>query len=330
MNKIVLAVFFLGVFHFVTAQDVQQLHETARSFIREADYSNAILVLNRALQIEPQNMGVSKDLALSYYLQKDYTKALETIKPVIESDEANDQCYQIAGDIYLIQHQFDDCEKTYKKGIKKFPQSGALYNALGEVMQLENDNGAIKQWEKGIESDPGFAKNYFNACKYYYASGDWVWAALYGEIYINLNPLSLKSAELKTILLETYKKLFTYMQTVDKEKNAFVQAFLSCIYKQSAVASQGINPESLTMIRSRFILDWYANYQTKYPVKLFGLQRQLLQEGLFDAYNQWIFGAAQNLSAYQRWITTHETDYADFNRFQKNVLFKIPSGEYYH
>ena len=47
--------------------------------------------------------------------------------------------------------------------------------------------------------------------------------------------------------------------------------------KQSAAASSGINAETLTMIRTRFILDWYTNYATKFPFKLFELQRQLLQ-----------------------------------------------------
>jgi len=63
--------------------------------------------------------------------------------------------------------------------------------------------------------------------------------------------------------------------------------------KQSLVASYGINPETLTMIRSRFILDWYNTNGDKLPFKLFELQRQLLQEGMFDAYNEWLFGSVQ-------------------------------------
>jgi hypothetical protein len=55
-----------------------------------------------------------------------------------------------------------------------------------------------------------------------------------------------------------------------------------------------------------------------------------LQEGLFDAYNQWIFGSVQNLAGFQNWITTHSTEYGAFNSFQKNKPFKIPAGQYYH
>ena len=78
-------------------------------------------------------------------------------------------------------------------------------------------------------------------------------------------------------------------------------AFLQTMNKQSIVAAAGINAETLTMIRTRFILDWFHDYAAKFPFRLFELQRQLLQEGMFDAYNQWIFGTAQNLAAYQNW-----------------------------
>jgi hypothetical protein len=100
--------------------------------------------------------------------------------------------------------------------------------------------------------------------------------------------------------------------------------------KQNSVVLKGINAETLTMIRTRFILDWNKDYEDKIPFKLFELHEQLLELGLFPAYNQWIFGAAQNLAAYQNWIGAHAEDYAAFNKFQQARLFKVPSGEYYH
>lgn len=155
---------------------------------------------------------------------------------------------------------------------------------------------------------------------------------MYGEIFINMEPLSVKTPEVKNILLDSYKKLFTDIdiEKINKDNNGFAKAFVSCMNKQNAIAFQGINAETLTMIRTRFILDWFAEYAAKYPFKLFVLQRQLLQEGMFDAYNQWIFGAAQNLSAYQNWINVHASEYNELSRFQKGRTFKISKGEYYH
>ena len=119
--------------------------------------------------------------------------------------------------------------------------------------------------------DPNYSKNYYNACKYYYFTTDKVWSILYGEIFINMEPLSTHSPEIKTILLESYKKLFasTDITKDTRGNNAFAIAFIKTMNKQSSVAAAGINAESLTMIRTRFILDWFQDYAAKFPFKLF-------------------------------------------------------------
>jgi lipopolysaccharide biosynthesis regulator YciM len=332
MKQIVILFYILLTGTASLAQTAAELHETARTFMRQGDYANAILVLNRAIKIEPQNIEMAKDLGLNYYFSKDLNKALETYKPILEREDADDQCFQIAGDIYLAMEDTKECEKVYKKGLKKFPGSGALYNVYGELLWAQKDYSAIKQWEKGIETNPGFSKNYYNACKYYYFTTDKVWSLLYGEIFLNIEPYSTSSAEIKNLLLEGYKKLFADadLEKASAGQSAFVQAFLQNMNKQSALASSGINAESLTMIRARFILDWYNDAGNKFPYKLFELQRQLLQEGMFDAYNQWIFTVAQNLPAYQNWITVNAEAYNELNRFQKGRIFKMPAGQYYH
>ncbi len=309
-------------------EDANQLHENAKTFMRQGDYSNAILILNKARQLDPQNIEITKDLALNYFFQKDNNKALETIKPALDRNDADDQCYQIAGNIYQALNLMDDCEKMYKNGIKKFPDSGPIYHDYGELLWNKQDYTAIKQWEKGIEADPGYSGNYYNACKYYYFSSDKIWSILYGEIFLNMEPLSSITPEIKNILLESYKKLFTDISSV-KNKNNFEAAFIDVMHKQSDIALNGITPETLTMIRTRFSLDWFQNYAAKYPFRLFDLQKQLLQSGMFDAYDQWIFGATQNLAAYQSWTGTHSTEYNEFNNFQRGRIFKIPKGQYY-
>lgn len=302
--------------------------------MQQGDYANAILVLNRAAQMEPKNIEITKDLSMGYYLQKDNTKALELIKTTLDREDADDQCYQIAGIIYQQLDLVKDCEKLYRKGLKRFPISGALYNELAELLYNQKDYTAIKLWEKGIELDPDYSKNYYNACKYYYTAGtDIVWSILYGEIFVNMAPLSTNAPEIKSIIIESYKKLFMNTDiakdVTDKSKSAFAIAFIETMNKQSGVVSAGVNPESLTMVRTRFILDWAKNYETKFPFRLFELQKQLLQEGLFDAYNQWLFGAAQNLAIFQNWTIVHSAEYNEFSKFQRGRVFKLPITQYY-
>jgi len=300
--------------------------------MRQGDYNNAILVLNRCLQLEPQNLEVLKDIALNYFFQKDNNKALEIIKPVLERDDADDQCFQIAGNIYKELGNPKDCEKIYKKGLKKFPSSGALYNEMGELLFAQKNYESISQWEKGIEVDPSYSRNYYNAAKFYFLTTDKAWSIIYGEIFINVDPFSNKIPEMKELLLESYKKLFSEpdLEKNNKDKNTFVRAYLQSMNKQSFLASQGINVETLTMIRTRFILDWFNSSNKKFPNRLFEDHRKLLQEGLFEAYNQWLFGSVQNLAGFQNWTTMHNAEFSTFSEFLKNRTFSIPTGQYYH
>ena len=70
---------------------------------------------------------MQKDLVMSYYLKRDYAKALEGVKSLVDRDDADVVVYQIAGNVYKALEEAKDAEKVYKKGLKKFPKSGPLY-----------------------------------------------------------------------------------------------------------------------------------------------------------------------------------------------------------
>lgn len=334
MKKMLFAVLccILSIAVFAQQNDAEKLHENAKAFMRQGDYANASLILVRALEQSPDNLAIAKDLAYDYFLQRENEKAIAVIKPFLDKDNADDQSYQIAGTIYRALAQPKESEKIYKKGIKLFPHSGPLYNEYGELLWGLQDYNAIKQWEKGIEQDPSYANNYYNASKYYFVSKDKIWSLIYGEIFINIESYTSRTIEIKNILLDGYKKLFADPDLLQdsKGKNKFELAFLSTMNKQNSVVMKGINAESLTMIRTRFILDWEKDYAAKFPFKLFEMQTDLLVKGLFPMYNQWAFGASQNLPAYQNWTSAHSTEYSAFNKYLQDRIFKIPAGQYYH
>jgi tetratricopeptide (TPR) repeat protein len=311
----------------------QTAGETAKTFIKQGDYANAILVLNRAIEADRDNMELKKDLAFAYYLQRDYPKALSVIRPIVENTEADVQSFQMCGMIYKATDNSKEAERLYRAGVKKFPESGALYSEYGEIFWSNGEfSDASKQWLKGIKNDPNYPGNYYNAARYYFMSAEKVWGLIYGEIFINLESYSRRTPEVKTMLVEGYKKLFSETDITKNQdvKNEFVKAFLETMKGQSQVIAHGITPDALSALRTRFLLSWFGNKDTKFPFRLFDYQRQLARAGLFEAYNQWIFGAANNLSAFQQWIVTHSDEYNRFNNFQKNRVYKVPEGQFYN
>jgi len=327
------SIFLSGIALIAQTDDPKTLHENAKTFMRQGDFTNAIIILTRGLQMDKNNLEMRKDLAMSYYYKRDYDKALAEAKLLLDHDDADVVTYQIAGNVYKALEEVKECEKTYKNGLKKFPNSGALYSEYGELLWARKDFSAIEQWEKGIKIDPAYSGNYYNAALFYFYTKEKVWSLVYGEIFVNMESLSDRGAAMKQLLLQGYKeKLFAeanIMAGQEKNKNEFSKAFFDCMGKQSSLANHGITTETLTMIRSRFILEWFDKYAARFPYKLFDYHRQLLQEGIFSAYNEWLFGTVENLAAYDNWTKTHDEEYQNFIAFQKTRIFKMPAGQYY-
>ena len=206
-----------------------------------------------------------------------------------------------------------------------------MYSEYGIMLEAKDPGmgNGILQWEKGIETDPEYSGNYYNAAKYYADHGNLLWAALYGEIFTNIESYSGRTTEIKDILFDMYKKIFNSGQVSIKGSNAFETRIVESLKKQAGLSTDGINTESLIAIRTRFVLDWFPASVKKYPYKLFELHHQLLENGLFEAYNQWLFGSVDNMPAYQDWKNSHVAEFNEFNKFQHNRVFKVPTGQYY-
>src|SRR5688500_11956894 len=102
--------FFSCTFLSLQAQE-QSSQETARSFMKQGDWDNAILVLNRAVQSEPNNLDLQKDLILSHYYKRDYAAALDKVKTALDRDDADVMVYQLAGNVYKALEEPKDAEK---------------------------------------------------------------------------------------------------------------------------------------------------------------------------------------------------------------------------
>lgn len=311
--------------------NVNSMLETGRQYMRSGDFSNAVMIFNKALADAPNHLELLKELAMTYYLQRDFAKAKETIKPLLDREDADVQVFQIAGNIYKALEELKECERMYRKGIRLHPNAGPLYAEYGDLLWKQKDFSAIQQWEAGIRNDPNYPANYYHAAKHYYFSTDKVWSIIYGEIFINMESYSNRTAEMKNLLLEAYKKLFTpaNRNTNSRIKGEFAEAVYKTWMQNSQIMSGGVTTDHLIMLRTRFLLEWDKTYASRFPHRLFDLHRQLLQQGMFEAYNHWIFTAAGNLAAFDAWTKTHAEAYNAFSKFQRSRVFKMAAGQYY-
>ena len=308
------------------------LRSRAQAFMIHGDYDNALLVLNHAAEMDANNIDVLKDQAYVYYLERNFAKAIETGKKITSRSDADVQSYQVLGLAYKAVADYSNCEKLYKKAIKQNPGSGTLYSDYGDLLAQQNKpDEAIKLWEKGIQTDPNNSGNYYYAARYYSQKNKALWAILYSETFVNIESLTQRTVEIKDILLSNYRRLLTTTALNELSQNgtAFEKAIAGTYSNYSSMYNDNLAPEQLTAIRARFILDWYKNGQPPYVFRLFNHQQLLLQQGMFDAYNQWLFGASASSSAYQFWVSNHSSEIKEWQTYLRSVVYKIPEGQYY-
>ena len=334
MKRIFLLVVLLYAFQLVNAQQtVEAIHKQAMAAAQQQDFKGAIQLLENGLEQYPDNIDLLKDEAYIAYLGRDYQRSMRIGKTVVEREDADVQSYQILGLTYKAIASYKDADKMYKAAIKKFPKSGVLYSEYGDMFtQYDNKRDAIIQWEKGIAADASYSGNYYHACKYYADNNNIFWSNIYGEIFINIETLTKRTAEIKEVLLKNYKDLFnnkSNIETIKADGNDFEKAVASSMAGAMETETGNVSPEMITAFRARFLLNWSGTNANNYPYKLFDFQLQLMRDGLFDAYNQWLFGQTINKAKYDNWVYTHDEEMQSFTQFQRNVLFKMPPEQYY-
>lgn len=313
-------------------EDIPALQAAARSFMRQGDFENALQALGKALKQDSANYELRKDEMYVYYMQRDFTKAMESGKLITARADADEQSFILLGLVYKSIADYKEADKLYKAALKKFPESGLLYAEYGDLLQQNrNEDAAIKLWEKGIETDANISSNYYYAAKYYSEKNNLIWAMLYGEIFVNIESLTQRTAEIKSLVYKNYQAYFNSEKNINPKAPAFEKGVMVQYNKlANLVSASSPDPLAFTELRTRFILNWYdTDAGNQYPYRLFALHRQLLQDGYFEAYNQWLFGAAADSKKFNEWMNGHAETVKEFQRFQTNVLFKIPAGQYY-
>jgi len=331
MNRAVIVI-CLSLLHLIVfAQSKNAYDEAAEYSMKTGDYENAILILKKGLEIEPTLFELNKKLSFCYYFTNEYDKAYSLLKKLIKRDSADVQCYEILADIYKIKNKPKESEVLYRVGMVKFPSDGNMYNQLADLLWEQKKEEAIRYWEMGIKADPNFSKNYYNASNYYFFKQNYIWAIIYGEIFVNLESYTSQTDEIKKQIFESYQLLnnIPYDSLYSRYSKPFEKAYLSCIAGKINKEKIALNIPAIIMLRTKCNLNWFDKYSKQFPFKLMRFHQELLRNGTFEAYNQWLFGMSDSTS-HQNWLALHLEEYNNFTNRRKLTLFKLPKSEYLH
>jgi len=354
---IITLILFSGLVTF--GQDNKSLaREKAKKAIELMDkvsVDEAISLLDEAKKLDPGTYIYDYEIGYAYTMKKDYRKALDIYKKVIKYKDANDQCYQMLGNLYDYNGAPEKALEAYDKGLKKFPNSGILYLEKGTIYNMQNKlNEALSFYESGIKADPMFPSNYYRATQLLCRSEEEVWGMIYGEIFLNLEPNTERTEEVSKLLFDTYKSQIKFISDTSVSlsfcKNAVINIsvndlkhfdqiklpFGSTIYEPtlmlSIVKEKSIDLNSLNRIRDNFVFNYFdKKHNIKYPNVLFDYQKTLKDSGYLEQYNYWLLssGDINNFSVWREknevkwnqfvdWINKNRLTLSHNNRFSRD------------
>lgn len=334
MRTVITAIFiFLSFGGYSQSSDKDAIIKRATDLMDNGFPDDAIAILEEAKKQDSKDFIYDYEIGFALNIKKDYKEALKRYKMAVKYDNATDQCYQMLGNLYDMTGDPDKAIKAYKEGLKKFPNSGRLYLEQGIIFwNQKNMDAAVSLFEKGIEVDPTYPSNYYNLAKSYLNSEEKAWGMVYGEQFMNLERNTLRTENMSKWLYDAYKSginiksdttltvsfsrnvLITVkgMDSLLNIKNMFGMTVYEPVLSLSVVGEKEITINSLDRIRARFIKTYFSrNFDKKYPVSIFDLNKKIIDAGHYEAYNHWLLVKGDE-EAFFQWQSENEEKWTSF------------------
>ncbi len=310
--------------------------EEATSLKVDHKYDEAEKLLKEALVLDENNFEAVYELGTLYMLKQDFDTGIAYFEEVVKKDKVTDKCWQILGIMYKWHYKHGKAIETFQKGLEKFPESGALYYELGEMSE-DSKELSTYYFEKGVEVQPEYHKNYFSLA--FCFPEQEIWELIYGEIFINLGTChSLDVVPMGWEVFNTYrKKIKSLDSTISdtsydnhnsgnmKELESFLAAYemTLSIAASSNITEDDLDLPTLIKIRTDFITYYYQNkLNEKFPNVLFEWHKKLIDEGFFEVYNYKIFYLGDP-DVVLKWRQEHQEKLDEFMKWRESNRFPI-------
>ena len=322
--------------------------EEAIRLMDQGEIKKSIVILEECMKLDPTNYTYPYEIAFAHTLAKDYEKAIKILNKTKKYKVINSQVYQMLGNSYSYLGKPKQAIKEYEEGIERFPYAGNLHLEKGNIyLQQENYNEAVVNYRRGIMADPMFSSNYFRLAKLYMSSNDKLAGIIYGEIFMNIERTSKRTEEMSELLLKSYQSSITLGETESKitfckvvidastllDGEAFKLPLCAAFERNFIMTILGhteVNLASLSKMRTSFIESFYQEDYKNYPNVMFAYQKELLDKGLFEAYNFYLFqiGAEEEFAT---WRKANEDKYQEFYKWyvQKENVLKVNTANVY-
>lgn len=334
-----------------------QLARKAIAMIDQGNVEESLALLEKANKYDPESPLVTYQLAYASYLNEHYRKAITILEDKILIEEnVPDVFYQLLGNSYDAIQEKDSAMVAYNLGLYHYPESGRLYYESGVLKYTSEEYyEAVDLWESGIKVDPAFAANYFQLAEVLSHSDEKMWTLLYGELFINLEKKSMKTAEVSKLMYTLLHTIFYNSKLKDPCKQLTAKGFefnkgegfsiknvkdqvknfegaYAVVFSEGAskYLKQKVDLEAIYETRKEFLINWFEDPDLfeKYPNVVLNLQKLIYDKGYFKPYTYWLFSEG-NYEEFNEFIKNNERLYNNFTKFYETLDFLWVSKDVY-
>lgn len=319
--------------------------------IDAGEFTQARETLREGERLYPGNSSFPYELALILYQEKNYAEANRALQAIVDAPDATDRYYQLLGNSHDILGRPTKAISTYEDGLERFPNSGVLHAERGIMAyNVQNVPEAVGYWERGVARAPDFPANYFHLSRIYLETENPGWGLIYGEIFLNLEPNSNRSAMMREMLWTAWNAVINVNQsdgipqqgeqslgniaifedvkvTVDSRTRQTLVPFEFFVQKSLSLAalpmmimgSDTLTIALLHQVRTRFLENWYEDSVASrhFAVSLFEHQRELQEQELLETYDYLIFFNDQTEAEARAWFADRESKIDALNAWER-------------
>lgn len=138
------------------AESVEFYIREAHTYLEQYNYSEAIKPLKKAINKEPSNIVLYKEIITLYTLWEKYSEAMTYIKLAKQKfGEDNTEILTLEAELYSSQHQFEKAKAIIENLLEQNPEDVDLLYSLGGIYyEAQEYDKAVEVFEKILSIDP--------------------------------------------------------------------------------------------------------------------------------------------------------------------------------
>lgn len=319
----------LNIFAQTNKEEAEKLCLEAIEKMDNGAVDESLDLLKKAKKLDPESILVDYETAFAYMRKENFKKAISVAEKMTQHEDCFPDVYQMLGNCHDYNGQPKKAIESYKAGLERFPNSGKLHLEMGNMLMVEKKyNEALSWYENGIVKEPSFPSNYYWTSKLYLSTENEYLGLIYGEIFMNLERNSARTAEISELLYKVYESEITFPEK-DKASISFASNQISIsdpenfdlpyglmVYEPTMILSiigvEEINMTTLNFIRKNFVNQYYSmKHHKEHPNVLFEYQKTLVDKGFMDAYNRWILMKGDE-EAFGKWVEENKDAWQQF------------------